>query len=164
MFGLFSKKEEAIEPVDDEAVVAPAEGDMFPIDQVKDEVFAQKMMGDGVAFRYAGNRIALCAPANGILSVLFPTGHAYGITMNNGVELLVHIGLDTVNANGEGFTLCGKKQGDAVKAGEPIVEVNLRKLGKTYDMSTMLVVTSANNHEIHFIEPRHVTKGQRIIK
>ncbi|MBR2546384.1 MAG: PTS glucose transporter subunit IIA, partial [Erysipelotrichaceae bacterium] len=108
------KEDVALEPVtvDDEAVVALADGKVFDIVEVADPVFSQKMMGDGVAFSFTGDKTVLCAPANGTLTVLFPTGHAFGITANNGVEILVHCGIDTVNANGDGFKLLGKKQGD----------------------------------------------------
>ena len=120
-------------------------------------------MGKSVAFRYEGKTV-LCSPANGTLGVLFPTGHAYGIVMKDGTELLVHCGVDTVNANGEGFRLLGKKQGDPVKAGDPIFEVDINKLAKTYDMSTMLIITDAKGKEYEFIAPQKVTRGQSVIK
>lgn len=116
---------------------------LIDVTTVPDPVFAQKMMGDSIDFRYETDKVTLCSPANGTLSVLFPAGHAFGITMNNGVELLVHCGIDTVNANGDGFRILKKKQGDQVKAGEPIVEVNIKRLSQKFDMSTMLVVTNA---------------------
>ena len=84
--------------------------------------------------------------------------------MNNGVELLVHCGVDTVNAKGDGFRLLGKKQGDDVKAGDPIVEVDVAKLSKTYDMSTMLIITNADDKELDFIDPQPVTRGQKVTK
>jgi PTS system glucose-specific IIA component len=84
--------------------------------------------------------------------------------MNNGVEVLVHIGIDTVNAKGDGFRLLKKKQGDTVKAGDPIVEADIRKLGQTYDMSTMLIITDSHDHKISFIDPCMVTKGQSLLK
>lgn len=165
MFELFRKKETP-EPisVSDSMVVAPADGEMIPIEQVNDKVFSQKMMGDGVAFKYDGRSITLCAPANGVLSMLYPTGHAFGVTMNNGVQIMVHIGLDTVEANGDGFRLCSLKQDDPVKAGDPIVEVDLDKLRKTYDMTTMLIVVDANGQDIRFNDPCQVKRGDSIIE
>ncbi|MBQ2079536.1 MAG: PTS glucose transporter subunit IIA, partial [Erysipelotrichaceae bacterium] len=71
---------------------------------------------------------------------------------------------DTVNAKGDGFKLLGKKQGDAIKAGDPIVEVDIKKLSKTYDMSTMLIITNANDKELDFVDPQTVTRGQKVIK
>lgn len=159
---IFGKKISSIE-VDDHSIVALAEGTLIPISQVKDDVFAQKMMGDGVAFQYNGDRITVCAPANGILSVLFPTGHAFGITMQDGTELLVHIGIDTVQAKGEGFKVQNVRQSDAVKAGRPVVEVNLKQLSKTYDMTTMLIVTHDSSRSIRFNEEtREVKRGELI--
>ncbi|MBQ1341064.1 MAG: PTS glucose transporter subunit IIA, partial [Erysipelotrichaceae bacterium] len=76
----------------------------------------------------------------------------------------VHCGIDTVNANGDGFKLQGKKQGDVVKAGDPIVRVDLKKLSANYDMSTMLIITNANGKEIAFVEPKEVKRGEPVIK
>ena len=164
--GLFGKKKETLPElnVPDTAIVAMADGKLIDITTVSDPVFAQKMMGDGVAFVYDGDKVTLCSPANGTLSVLFPTGHAFGVTMNNGVELLVHCGLETVNANGDGFRLLGKKQDDKVKAGDPIVEADLKKLGAKYDMTTMLVVTDTNGQTIEFIGPSEVKRGDALTK
>ena len=153
LFDKFRRKEEllpeAFEKTDNE-IVAIAEGELIDVTTVSDPVFAQKMMGDSIAFRYDADKVILCSPANGTLSVMFPTGHAFGITMNNGAELLVHCGINTVEANGNGFRILKKKQGDTVKAGDPIVEADLKKLSATYDMSTMLIITNANNQIIKF--------------
>ena len=164
---LFKKEEEIVLPelnVSDDDIVALADGEMIDIKTVSDPVFAEEMMGKSTAFKFPGDKVVLCAPANGTLAVLFPTGHAYGLQMNNGVELLVHCGVDTVNANGDGFRLLGKKQGDAVKAGDPIVEVDLKKLSKTYDMSTMLIITNANEKELDFVDPKPVVRGEKVTK
>ena len=166
MFNFFKKKEELKNNiiVNDDAIVAIADGQLIDVSTVPDPVFAEKMMGDSVAFTYDGDKVVLCSPANGELSVLFPTGHAFGITTKHGVELLVHCGVNTVEANGDGFKILSKKQGDSVKAGDPIVEVDLKKLRAKYNMSTMLVVTNANTQSIQFIEPTTVKLGQSIIK
>lgn len=164
---LFKKEEEVQLPelhVSDDAIVAIADGELIDVATVPDPVFAEKMMGDSVAFRYAGDKVTLCSPANGTLSVLFPTGHAFGITMNNGVELLIHCGVNTVEANGDGFRLLKKKQDDPVKAGDPIVEADLKKLSEKYDMSTMLIITNANEKKIEFIAPCRVKRGDSVIK
>ncbi|MBR4608977.1 MAG: PTS glucose transporter subunit IIA [Erysipelotrichaceae bacterium] len=165
---LFKKEEEvvlpALENVADEDIVAIADSELIDVSTVSDPVFAEQMMGKSTAFKFDKDKVVLCSPANGTLAVLFPTGHAYGIAMNNGVELLVHCGVDTVNAKGDGFKLLGKKQGDAIKAGDPIVEVDIKKLSKTYDMSTMLIITNANDKELDFVDPQTVTRGQKVIK
>ncbi|MBQ9327745.1 MAG: PTS glucose transporter subunit IIA [Solobacterium sp.] len=166
MFDFLKKKDEPANTISvgDDVIVAPADGEQIDISTVSDPVFAEKMMGDGVAFKFPLSKVTVCAPANGTLSVLFPTGHAFGVTMNNGVEVLVHIGIETVNAKGDGFKLCGKKQGDVVRAGDPIVTADFEKLAKTYDVSTMLIITDPKDKTITFKAPGAVTKGQQIVE
>lgn len=112
MFGLFKKEG---------ALVAPISGKTVDITTVPDAVFAEKMAGDGLAIDPTGDTIV--APADGELTMLFGTKHAFGMTLDKGVQILVHIGLDTVSLNGEGFTAL-KNQGDMVKKGEPIVKID----------------------------------------
>ena len=169
LFDKLLKKEEAVvlpelENVSDEDIVALADGEIIDVKTVSDAMFAEEMMGKTVAFKYVQDKVVLCSPCNGTLGVLFPTGHAYGVVMNDGTELLVHCGVDTVNTKGDGFRLLGKKQGDPVKAGDPIVEVDIKKLSKTYDMSTMLIVTNANGKDFEFIDPQPVMRGQKVTK
>ena len=112
----------------------------------------------------SGSSLLGSVPANGTLTVLFPTGHAFGITRTDGVELLVHCGVNTVEARGDGFRQLNKKQGDPIKAGDPIVEADLKKLSAKYDMSTMLIITNPNGKEFHFLDPQPVTRGQSVIQ
>ncbi len=148
--------------VPDDALVAVADGEMINITSVSDETFASKMLGDGVAFRLNGGMIA--APANGNLSVLVETGHAFAITRPDGVELLVHIGINTVEMNGIGFTPLAKA-GDEVRAGQPIIRVD-RKLfeQKGYDTTTMLIVSNPNGKDISFKPYGAVSCGDVITK
>ena len=167
LFDKLFKKEEEVLPelnVDDSAIVAIADGELIDIKSVPDPVFAEEMMGKSTAFKYNKDKVTLCSPANGTLGVLFPTGHAFGIVTNEGVEILIHCGVDTVNANGDGFKLLKKKQGDTVKAGDPIVAVDIKKLSANYDMSTMLIITNPNEKEFEFIEPQAVKRGQSVVK
>jgi len=99
-------------------VLAPLDGTVVDLESVPDEVFAQKMAGDGVAIDPSG-RVAV-APVTGDLVKLFPGGHAFGISTAEGVELIVHIGLDTVELKGEGFENIAT-EGQVVQAGTPIV-------------------------------------------
>lgn len=162
---LFNKTIELEElNVSDDDIVAIADGQMIDVKTLSDPMFAQEMLGKSIAFKYNQDKVILCSPCNGTLSALFPTGHAYGVSANNGVEILIHCGIDTVNAHGDGFRLLDKKQDDPVKAGDPIVEVDINKLSKTYDMSTILVITNANNKTIDFIDNQSVTRGQSLIK
>ena len=164
LFDVFKKKSLPPVEAEDDDIVAMADGNLIDVTAVSDPVFARKMMGDSTAFRYDGDKVMLCAPANGTLSVLFPTGHAFGVTMKDGTELLVHIGIDTVNAKGDGFRLQNKRQGETVKAGDPIVEVDLKKLGTEYDMSTMLIITKDAGKKRTFIAPQAVKRGQTVIE
>lgn len=164
LFDAFKKKQETLAPVTvtDTQITAIADCEMMNVADVKDEMFAQQMLGQTVAFRSDADTLTVCAPANGTLSVMFPTGHAFGITMGSGVALLVHIGVNTVEEKGNGFTILKKKQGDSVKAGDPIVTVNLKQLRKKYDMSTMLIVTDTNGHVVKMETVSAVKRGQVI--
>ena len=119
------------------------------------------MMGDGIAIELSEGTI--CAPCNGTLDVAYPTGHAFGITRNDGVGMIIHIGVNTVESNGKGFEVLAT-QGQTVKAGDPLVKVDLKSLSKKYDMVTMLIVTDPNEKEISFIDCQEVKKGQIISK
>jgi PTS system glucose-specific IIA component len=163
LFDSFKKKKLPEVNAADDDIVAMADGNLIDVTTVSDPVFAQKMMGDSIAFTYEGDKVTVCSPANGTLSVLFPTGHAFGITMKDGTELLVHIGINTVEAKGDGMKVQdGHKQGDTVKAGDPIVEVDLKKLRSKYDMSTMLIVTNDAGKKRNFIAPQKVERGSKV--
>ena len=98
-------------------ICSPVAGRTQNIESVNDPMFSQKMMGDGIAISPSEGKFY--AVESGVLSAFFPTMHAYGITCDNGVEILVHLGIDTVNANGNGFTST-KKQGDRIEKGDLI--------------------------------------------
>lgn len=168
MFNLFGKKEKKNTweelNVDDQSIVAMADGELIDIHNVPDEMFAKKLMGETTAFQFSGDNVTICSPANGTLSVLFPTAHAFGIQMKDGMELLVHIGINTVESNGEGFKIVHVEQGDIVKAGQPIVEVDFKKLSKKYNMSTMLIITNDTRDSSQFIESTLVKRGDSVLK
>ncbi|MBQ9824847.1 MAG: PTS system trehalose-specific EIIBC component [Solobacterium sp.] len=105
-----------------ETFAAPVRGRVMPVSEVEDQVFASKAMGDGIAIDPAEGKIY--APFSGEITVAFPTGHAYGIKAANGKEVLIHIGMDTVELNGKGFTP-HVKQGDIVKQGDLLTDVDL---------------------------------------
>ena len=140
-----------------DALAAPADGEMIDITTVSDETFASKMLGDGVAFRLADDAVA--APCDGDLTVVMDTGHAFAVTRPDGVELLIHIGINTVEMQGKGFTILAKA-GEKVKAGQPIIRVDRAFLeGKGYDTTTMLIVSNANGKEISFKPYGAVVRG-----
>lgn len=164
MLSFFKKKEkEQVNTVvcQDDEIVAVANGKLIPIEEVSDPAFASKMMGDGIAIEL--HEEVICAPCNGTLDVAYPTGHAFGITRKDGVGMIIHIGVNTVESNGKGFEVF-VKQGQNVKAGDPLVKVDLKKLKEKYDMTTMLIITDPNEKEISFIDCTTVKKGQVISK
>lgn len=121
---------------------APISGKVLSLSEVPDDLFAQKIAGDGAAIESSGDVVV--APADGELTLVFKTHHAFALTLTNGIELLVHIGVDTVNLKGEGFQFLAN-QGDKVNRGTPIVKLD-RKLieGKGYSLITTVLITNAN--------------------
>lgn len=135
MFGFLKKK-----TLD---IISPVNGEIIEIEKVADQVFSQKMLGDGFAVNPKDGKIK--APADGKIIQIFPTNHAFGIAMENGIEILVHIGIDTVELKGEGFT---KKveSGSLVKKGDIIIEVDLEFLkSKGKDVVTPVIFTKSDN-------------------
>ena len=106
----------------DEVFIAPMSGRLFAIEDIDDQGFASKSMGDGIAIELQDGVVV--APFSGTVEVAFPTGHAYGLARDNGRELLIHIGMDTVELQGKGFT-ARVKQGDRVRQGDVLAEVDV---------------------------------------
>ena len=139
MFDLFKSKV-------DKNIYAPVKGKCIDITEVNDIGFASLSMGDGIAIIPDTHIIA--APCDGTVQMIFRTGHAFGIKADNGFEILIHIGIDTVNLEGKGFNVL-KKVNQRVKKGEPVVEVDLDFIKENYDSTTMMIVTNGKNfHKI----------------
>lgn len=120
------------------------DGKVMPIEEAPDDVFSQKIMGDGLAIEPSNNVVT--APADCDVSVVMAdTGHACGLSLPNGVELLIHVGVDTVDMGGDGFKLL-VKEGDHAKAGQPLIEFDPAKIKAAgHPCTTMLIVTSEGN-------------------
>lgn len=130
----------------DESFLAVSEGQLLSLENVKDEVFASKAMGDGVAL--APESDTVLSPVNGVVTTVFPTGHAYGIVKSDGVEVLVHIGINTVELNGEGFTPL-VHQGEMVKAGQAIAHFERQVIAqKGYNTTIMTIITNSKGQNI----------------
>lgn len=126
-----------------EIVSAPMSGKVVKLSDIKDQAFASGTLGEGVAIAPTSGQVV--APVSGTVTVLFNTLHAIGITSDTGVEVLIHIGMDTVNLNGEGFT-AHVKQGDKVVKGQPLVDVDLDLLNsKGYSVDTPVVITNSKD-------------------
>lgn len=108
-----------------EVFLSPMEGRQVKIEDIPDMVFAEKHIGDGFGIEITDEYIV--APISGIIATAFHTGHAYGIHGDEGLEILLHIGLDTVELNGEAFEMI-VKEGDKVKQGDKLVKVDLEKI------------------------------------
>lgn len=141
MFDFFKKKKENSEP---EEYRSFGSGKLLPLEEVPDQVFAQKMMGDGFALELTDSTIV--APISGEVILVFPTGHAFGIKTKDGVEILLHLGIDTVELEGQGFNSKVKK-GDFVKQG---------------DVLTVMDLDLIKNHGKSIISPMIFTSGEQI--
>ncbi|AMX84998.1 PTS glucose transporter subunit IIA [Geobacillus subterraneus] len=150
------------QPPKEETIVAPLSGTIVPLEDVPDPVFAQKMMGDGIAIDPTDGDVV--APVDGEIIQLFPTKHAIGLRSEAGVELLIHVGIDTVSMNGEGFTAY-VKAGDRVKRGERLLSVDLSLVrDKAKSAVTPIIIT--NGDALAYLEKKaeaSATKGETIL-
>ncbi|GAB0219437.1 glucose-specific PTS transporter subunit IIBC [Staphylococcus pseudintermedius] len=141
-------------------IVAPCDGEVIPLSEVPDQVFSGGMMGDGVGFIPRQSEIV--APFHGKVKALFPTKHAIGIESTDGVELLIHIGIDTVKLNGEGFESF-VKVGDEVAEGQLLMKVDLEYLQQhAPSIVTPMIVTNLGERQIEVEDVKEVEKGQRV--
>lgn len=143
----FDKKEDnkVVEAVkaNEETIVAPIEGTIKPVEESSDAAFASGALGKGVVIIPSDGKVY--APVSGTVTVLFPSLHAIGITSDSGVELLIHIGINTVQLEGKGYT-AHIKQGDHVECGKLLVEFDMEYITKEgYSLETPVLVTNYND-------------------
>ena len=146
----------------DNNLYAPVTGEVIAIENVPDKMFAEKLMGDGVGFKFDGS--AVCAPCDGEITMIANTLHAFGMTASNGAEILIHIGLDTVQLGGKGFKVI-TKAGEKVKKGTPIIEVNQEFMKENnINLITPMIVTNSDNFNIDIVkDSQYVTSGESIV-
>ncbi len=124
---------------------SPLDGTVVPLDDVPDPVFAGGTMGPGVAIQPIGNTVY--APGGGIVAAAQPTGHAFGLVLDGGVELLIHVGIDTVNLQGEGFDV-KVKNGDRIEAGQALVTFDRKIIEDAgYPLITPVIVLNAEQFD-----------------
>ena len=124
-------------------VYAPVAGGVRPLSTVNDEVFAKGLLGQGVAIEPNGN--AVCAPVSGRIILMAETHHAVGILSPDGLEVLVHIGMDTVELRGRHFKACVRK-GDEVRVGQRLIEFDREAIKASgYDVITPVVITNSDD-------------------
>jgi len=135
MFGFLKRKTREIK--------SPVDGQIIDISSVNDEVFSQKMVGDGVAVIPMSSEFT--APIDGKVTKIFPTNHAYSIRSKKDLEVMVHIGLDTVALEGKGFTRIAQ-EGDEVKVGDVIIKIDLPYVTEhAKDIVTPIIITDESS-------------------
>jgi len=151
----------------DMVIAMPMSGKLIPISEVPDKTFSEKILGDGFAILPKDGTVV--SPTDGKVAVFFPTKHAIGIVADNGLEMLIHVGIDTVKLNGEGFEAF-VKQGDVVKRGQVLLKADLEYISKnaTSTISPIIFTNLSSDERIEIIEERDVKIGEmgcvRIIK
>ena len=144
-------------------ITSPVEGNVISLSEVPDATFAQEILGKGVAI--VPQKGVIYAPFDGTVDVMFETGHAVGIVGENGIELLVHIGIDTVNLEGKCFTP-KKVTGDSVKRGDILIEFDIKKIKEEgYDLTTPVVISNTEQYvNIEITATGEVTKESNLIR
>jgi PTS system D-glucosamine-specific IIC component len=152
-----NKKENEVK--DNNSFVSPLSGKVLDLKDVPDQVFSAKMMGDGFAIEPTSGEVL--SPVKGKIATLFPTKHAIGILADDGREILIHFGIDTVNLKGEGFEAL-VKQGDVVEAGQPILRVDIEKVkANAPSIITPVIFTNlSENEEVVFEAGKEVKAGE----
>lgn len=155
---LFGGKPKAAKEIQ---IIAPLSGEIVNIEDVPDVVFSEKIVGDGIAIRPTGDTIV--APVNGKIGKIFETNHAFSIESEDGVELFVHFGIDTVELKGEGFTRLAEED-QIVKAGDPIIKFDLAFLEERAK-SVLTPVVISNMDEISNLAKHsgQTTLGETVI-
>ena len=154
---IFGKKDEGVQ------ICAPAAGKLVPLSEVSDPTFADGILGQGAAVIPSDNRFL--SPVEGTVTTVFPTGHAAAITSTDGVEILLHIGVDTVKLNGEHFTI-HVEEGQKVNRGDLLLEADLEQIKAAgYDVVTPVVVCNTDDFaEVAMAEAGEVAAGDVILK
>ena len=155
--------EEVPATLQDETIQTPIVGDVVALSNVNDPVFSSGAMGQGIAVKPSQD--VVYAPADAEVTIVFPTGHAYGLRTANGAEILIHVGIDTVSMNGEGFNH-KVAQGDKVKAGEVLGTFDSAKIAAAgLDNTTMVIVTNtADFASVNPVASGSVAKGDAVIE
>lgn len=146
-----------VQNVQNEEVVSPLNGEVIALSEVKDAAFSSGALGHGVAIEPSEGK--LVAPVAGTVSALFPTKHAIGITTDSGADLLIHIGMDTVQLEGEFFT-AHVSQGDYVKAGQLLIEFDMQQIKEAgKPLTTPIVVTNHKEFNLKLADAKQVKTG-----
>lgn len=138
------KKRQSMNQID--LINSPVVGSTLSLELVNDNVFSKKLLGDGEAFTFEGDTIF--SPCNGEIIMIAATKHAFGIKTDNGTEIILHVGLDTVNLNGQGMELLVKKN-KKIKKNQPILKLNRKFMNeKNVDLTIILIVVNNSDYEL----------------
>lgn len=141
---------------------SPIIGKTIPLEEVKDVVFSKRLLGDGIAFVLEGDTIY--APCNGKIKMIAKTKHAFGIQSENGTEILLHIGLDTVNLHGKGMELLVKNN-KRVKQKTPLLRIDREYMKKNdIDLTIILIITNNSDYEMIMEKKERVDLDSIIIR
>ena len=148
--------------VQQEVLVTPINGDVIPLSEVEDEAFSKGIIGKGIAIMPKEGKVY--APADGVVTTLFPTFHAIGITTDNGAEVLIHVGMDTVQLEGKYF-IPSVKQGDRVKLGDLLLSFDYEKIKESgFSTVTPVLVTNYDRYlDVVETDKKSVVKGDELI-
>lgn len=145
-----------------EAIYAPITGELVELSTVPDQVFSQKMMGDGFAIKPSTGEVV--APFDGEVKMDFPTKHAIGLESNSGTEVLIHFGLETVGLKGNGFEML-VKPGDKVEKGQPLLKVDLDYIRANAESDiTPVIFTNLSSQTMHDIQYGNVNAGDKVLE
>lgn len=126
-------------------IYSPLEGEVYALSEVSDDVFSSELMGQGIAIRPTNTQVK--SPVSGKVTMVFETSHAIGLTSDSGIELLIHLGLDTVNLKGQGFEVL-VAEGQEVSLGEPLINFDRQMmLDKGFDLITPIVITNTGMYK-----------------
>ncbi len=141
--------------------IMPVSGEVIDIKDIPDPVFAEKMMGDGFGIKPTSNEIV--SPIDGEVVSVFPTNHAVGLKTKEGIEVLIHVGIDTVNLKGEGFT-SNIKAGDKVLAGDLLLTVDFDGIkGKVPSIITPVIFTAIEGYTFEAKKGNFTVKDEDVI-
>lgn len=137
-------------------------GKCIPVNEVNDPTFKEELLGKGVAILPSDGRI--CAPLDGKITMIFPTGHAVTMVTQEGVELLIHFGMDTVELKGRYFTI-KIKEGDSVKKGDLLIEADIVEIEREgYEITTPIVITNSNDFADIILHTGKVEVGDPVME
>jgi len=142
-------------------IMSPMDGAVIPVTESKDPTFCEEMLGKGVAIIPTGNRVS--SPIDGKVDLMFDTLHAVSLVSEDGIEILIHIGMDTVKLKGKHYT-AKVKSGNAVKIGDTLIEFDREAIANEgYDLTTPVVICNPDKYKIKSNTHQNINTGEPLI-